>query len=258
MGVCLSDREKAIGAALRGTLLFAGWPSEVLRTLSVQAQMWRYEKGEIIAERGDPATGLWAAASGSVNIYRRSVRGGYFLQGITWPGDVFALTSAVDGVDFPLSYAARTDTHVVFVPRPAFLAGLRGSEERMIHLLKYLCARTRVEYEGAHAMVLDSVRCRLAKTLAFLMRRSLFLPKGNPSPVDLSQNEIADMLGLSRQTLNRAVVGLIREGVIARKDNTLQVVDFQALLAVMEETEPVHEIWRSEILSWDRKHRGEA
>jgi CRP/FNR family cyclic AMP-dependent transcriptional regulator len=262
MGVRIVGQEKLIAAALRGTRLFADWPESALQPLQDAAELWRYEKDEVIAERGDPAKGLWLLAAGSVVGYRSSPSGRYQIFGIIWPADVFGLMPVIDGWPMPLSHAARRQALIVFIPLSTMLAALADGE-RMHAVAVFMCARSRVEYEGMYTSAVDSLRCRLAKYLAYLPRRSIFVSEGppgspgwvDPSPVDLTQDELASMLGVARQTLNRAMRPFLQNGIVAREGDVIRVVDFRRLLAIMEENEPLLPAWRAEILSWDEKVR---
>jgi CRP-like cAMP-binding protein len=261
MGARIPGQKRAIVAALRAVRLFASWPDAALEELAGECELWRYDKDSVIAWRDETPRGFWCVATGSAVSYRSSAKGHYFLQGIHWPGDVFGLVATVDGLPLPLSHAARTDSTVVFVPRAAFQAALRANVERMHELSVFICGRSRVDFEAIYAVAAESLPCRLAKFLAFLTRRSLLLskaPLGAPgwidaSPIDLTQDEMASMLGVARQTLNRTIGSFIRDKIVVRSGDAVRIVDFRALLAVMEESEPLPSAWRAEILSWDKK-----
>jgi CRP-like cAMP-binding protein len=254
-----------IAAALRGTRLFDGWPDSALDSLQDAAELWRYDKGEVVAEHGDPPKGLWLVVNGSLFGYRSTSNGKYFLQGINWPGEVFGLMPVIDGWSMPLSHSARGDCLLVFIARAAMMQAF-GDGERMRSAAVFLCARSRIDYEALFTTSVESLRCRLAKYLAYLPRRSVFISEGppgdrlwvDPSPVDLTQDEIASMMGIARQTLNRAMAPFLQDNIVVRDGDMIRVVDFKKLLAVMEENDPLHPLWRAEILSWDEKARQAA
>jgi len=226
------------------------------------AELWRYEAGEIIAERGDPATGLWLVATGSLASYRSSPTGRYMLQGVLWSGQMNGLMPVLDGGPMPLSAAARTQALVVFIPRMALLEILKDNT-CLWSLANYACIRSRIEYESIYTKTMDSIRCQLAKFLAYLPRRTIYLSEGppdgpdwiDPSPVNLTQDELASMLGVARQTINRLMAPLLRDNIVVRDGDSIRVVDFKGLLAIMEEDEPLPPEWRAEILGWDEKLR---
>jgi len=260
MGVRISGRDKWIGAALRGVHLFLDWPIAPMQELRDAAQVWSYEKNEIIANRNAPSPGLWVVAMGSAITFRNSAVGKYLLQGVHWPGDVFGLTAAIDGRPLPFSHAARTDAVVIFVPRTAFDGILRTHNEVARSVAIFVCTRARVEYEALYMMTAESLRQRVAKFMAYLPGRALYHLGPEPDPVDLTQDELASMMGVARQTLNRTIGTFVRDGIVECRGNGIHVINFKALLDVIEESEPLTPEWRNVVLSWDEilQHRRAA
>lgn len=251
-----------VATALRATRLFAGWPDAALQPLLKAAELQRYSKGQTIAERGVAPAGIWIVATGSVTSYRATANGKYFLQGVLWPGDLFGLMPIVDGGAMPLSHDARREALVVFIPSVPLQNALSDSE-RMRDLAVFVCYRLRVEYEVLFTASAESLSVRLAKYLAFLPRRSLYASEGlpgsasgvDPSPIELTQDELAAMFGVSRQTLNRAISPFLRSGIVLRDGDRIRVVNFRKLLSIIEENERLPDAWRVEILSWDERLR---
>ena len=258
MGTRVKAPREVVRAALRSPRCFADFPQSEVDILERSSEAWHYARGEIIAERGDPASGLWIIASGSVTGHRSSPNGKYFLQGVLWPGDMFGLMPVMDGLPMPLSHAARRDCLVIFIPRAALLETLRDAG-RLYGVCTYLCARSRIDYEGIFIRSAESLTCRLAKFLAYLPRRAVFLSSGepgsptwvDPAPIDLTQDELAAMLGVARQTLNRTLALFFRQGIVVRDGEQIHVASFRKLLPYMEENEPLIDVWRAEVLSWD-------
>ncbi|HEY2070345.1 MAG TPA: Crp/Fnr family transcriptional regulator [Rhizomicrobium sp.] len=265
MGIRVNGQPKLIAAALRGIRLFADWPDTALQPLHDTAQLWRYKKGETVVERGDPATGVWGVVTGSATSGRNAANGTYYLQGVQWPGEVFGLTAAIDGFTSPFSHGTRTDALLVLIPRAAFLEALYADPAHLRSLLAFISTRTRVEYEAGYTHIAEPLSCSLAKLLAFLPRRSLVISDSqpgspgwiDPAPVDLTQDELAAMMGVARQTVNRAMMSFLQNNIVARDGEAIRVVNFKKLLAIMEEIEPLPEEWRIEILSWDERARRE-
>ncbi|HWA88867.1 MAG TPA: Crp/Fnr family transcriptional regulator [Rhizomicrobium sp.] len=260
MAARLRQQLELIPTALRAVRCFADWPEPVLAKMTSAAELWRYRKGEAVAERGDPPKGLWIVAAGSFTAHRSAPNGTYYLQGVLWPGYMFGLMPALDGIVMPLSHAARCDSLVVLVPLSA-LGDVLNDVRYLRDLCLSMCRGSRVDYENLFSFGVDSLACRVAKMLAYLQRRAVFpvdAPPGSPAwidpaPIDLTQDELASMTGVARQTLNRALQTFVQEGVVVRDGDAIKVANFKKLLAHMEETEPLHEIWRNEILSWDER-----
>ncbi len=263
MGVRLTSQTRLIKDALRRAPIFANWPPAALQSLEVASELWRYRKGETIVERGDPARGMWLVVGGSVSSFRRYGSSRYMLIGILWPGDVTGLLSTIDGGSMPESASARTDVLLIFIPRTALEFAMQDNA-CFRSLALALSFRARNTNEALYLQATDSLRCQVAKYLVYLPRRSsLKMSTGtprsatwiDPAPVDVTQSELAAMLGVARQTVNRVMMEFLRKRIVARDGESIRVIDFRGLLAVMEEDEPLPDIWRDEILSWDETTR---
>jgi CRP/FNR family transcriptional regulator, cyclic AMP receptor protein len=266
VSVRLSADTTWIGEALRKANLFAGWSDSVLVTMTATAELWRYNKGARVLELGEPSRGLWLVVSGSLSTFRSRPSGRTMLLGIMWPGDVIGLLSTVDGYPMPESIETRGDSLLLLVPQAAMEPAL-ANIGCLRSLSRALAFRSRVSFESLYLRTLDSLPCQIAKMLAYIPRRSSLTmtlgPPGSdawidPAPVAVSQSEIAAMLGISRQTVNRVMSDFQRRKIIARDEDTVRVIDFKALLAVMEEDEVLPPEWRAEILSWDEAFSGRA
>jgi len=226
MSVRVIDQEKVLAGALRDTHLFGDWPQSAIQRVREQAELWIYQDGEVIAEYGDAPRGLWGIASGCISSYRTSLNKKTYLQGPHWRGDVFGLTAALDGHPSPLSHAARAVSLVFLVPGSVLRAVLRDNADAAHAVSVFLCMRSRVEYEGMYAAAVSSLRCRVAKYLAYLARQRLMLLEtpldgdgSDPLPVDLTQGELAAMMGISRQTLNRTLAPFLQANIVVREND---------------------------------------
>lgn len=263
MPLRLTDKLKLIGQTLRATRLFDGWPEARVREAAAAAELWQYSEGEIVAERYEPAKGLWLVAAGSLTSHRDSPNGRHMLNGLIWPGDVIGLLPMLDGHVMPHTHAARTASILVLVPAVTTRAILCADTQALASTAHFLAMRNRIDYEALYTKTIDTKRCQLAKYLAYLPRRAIFLSEGvpgdkgwiDPAPLDVTQDEIAAMLGVARQTVNRLMTPFLREKILERKGNAVRVVSFKRLLAIIEEDEQVPEQWRAELLSWDEHVR---
>jgi CRP/FNR family cyclic AMP-dependent transcriptional regulator len=259
----LTDKLKLIEQTLRATRLFGGWPEPRIHEAVAAAELWQYSEGEIVAERYDTARGLWVVAAGSLTSYRDSPAGRHMVGGLNWPGDVIGLLPMLDGHVMPHSHSARTSSLLVLIPAATMRAILRADTQALASTAHFAAMRNRTDYEALYTKTIDTKRCQLAKYLAYLPRRAVYLSEGapgdkgwiDPAPLDVTQDELAAMLGVARQTINRLMTPFLRDKILERKGNAVRVVSFKRLLAIIEEDEQVPEQWRAELLSWDEHLR---
>ncbi|HEX3675678.1 MAG TPA: Crp/Fnr family transcriptional regulator [Rhizomicrobium sp.] len=258
MATRVFDRSDLIGATLRKVDLFAKWPADVIAQMATAAQLWRYAKGESVYQAGTPPAGVFILVDGSLFVRRSWPNGKQMATTISRPGWPNGVMAAWDGIEYPYDGVARSDLHAVLVPRASFLVAARGDPKRIEDLLNFASTQSRQDIEALHTRAIGSLRCLMAKYLAYLSRPSMHLSLEEPDAVDpgafdVTQDELAAMLHTSRQTVNQLMKAMEREGVLKREGNRLRIVNFLKLLAIMEEDEPVHPAWRDQIVAWNAK-----
>jgi CRP/FNR family transcriptional regulator, cyclic AMP receptor protein len=250
------DRNDLIDATLRKVELFAKWPAGVVAAMAASAQLWRFSKGELVYQAGAPPAGVFILVDGSLFVVRSWPSGKHMATTISRPGWPLGVTAAWDGIEYPYDGVARSDLHAVLIPRANFLVAVRGDPKRLEDLLNFASTQLRQDIEALHTSAIGSLRCLMAKYLAYLSRPSVHLSVEKPDAVDptafdVTQDELAAMLHTSRQTVNQLMKAMEREGVLKREGNRLRIVNFLKLLAIMEEDEPIHPAWRDQIIAWD-------
>jgi CRP/FNR family transcriptional regulator, cyclic AMP receptor protein len=161
----------------------------------------------------------------------------------TWFGDVSLLDGGVRTHD---TYA-RGRTSLLLVPREDFNAILLSHPEFAGALLRLQARRVRNLYAMLDDMHTQPRRVRLAKTLLQLSRShgGVFDEPETEDDQDLTvislqlvQEEIASLLGASRQRINKELQSLQREGVIRVTRGRLAVVDRKLMEIIQSETRP--------------------
>lgn len=258
MATRIIDRNDLIEATLRRVDLFAPWPAEVLVRMVAGSQLWRFAKGEALYEAGAPARGIFVLVDGSVIDGRTSSNGRIMASSILRPGWPLGVRATWSGNSYGYTGAARSDLTAVLLPRAQFREAVLGNPKRLEALTDFFCTQIAQDMEGLRLRGLGSPRCVMAGYLAYLSRPTFHVSTddpgaADPTAFDITQDELAAMLFSARQTVNRLMKAMEREGVLRREGNRLRIVDFLKLLAVIEEDEPVHPAWREQILAWDAR-----
>jgi CRP-like cAMP-binding protein len=214
---------------LEGGSWFATLPSDLRLTLVEQGRVQRYEKGQLISAEGTPSDGLFAVLEGQVAIMRWVDDDEPTLLSIaergSWQRDFAALTREPSVV----SFVAQSDASILLVPDAAVQRLLREDPrffERLAHLVfeRYaLALRWIAEAQGLQPEEL--LRTRLADLLE--MQRADD-PEAEPE-IRLSQQDIAALVGLSRQTANAILQRLEEKGLIEVGFRLIRVPNLEAL-----------------------------
>lgn len=232
----------SIRETLKKIRLFADWPDDVIDTLTAASRLRRFADGDIIISANSRASGLFVVAEGAICNRRSWTNGKHMLMEVLMPGQITGLLPLFDGIGAAFEASARGKTTVIFIPKESFLTALDGSNERWHDVVALLCRRTRVDYENVQMRTMNSTRCQLAKLLLYFARGPR-TREANTIEVEvpISQDDIAAMMGSARQTVNREMVRLIREGIIARRYRRLHLLDVPRLTEVAQEDGPLSE-----------------
>jgi len=141
-------------------------------------------------------------ATGRVRISSSGPGGKEVFLNIMEPGDAFGEIALLDGSPRTATATAMARTELMLIPRDAFFVLLATQPQLASHLIQLLCRRVRWTAELMEDSALLSVPARLAKRLLSLA--SAFGREAESgTKVSLSQEELAQFLGLSRQIVNQ-------------------------------------------------------
>ena len=198
----------------------------------------RYPDGALISARGDtPDLGV-ACAKGAVRVSSTTLTGKQVTLTYVEPGVWFGDVAMFDGDRRTHDTYAHGATTILCVTRSDFQKILLQHTELYEALMRLQARRIRLLFGQVEDLNTLPLRARLAKQLLHLAR-SYGVPN---TPVDdeqrialqLAQEELAQLLGASRQRVNQELKTLEREGVIRVESTGLVVCEREALLRIGE------------------------
>jgi len=207
---------------------------DILRCSSVK----RFKDGALIAARGDPPEEWIACARGAVRVSSTSISGKLITLTYVEPGIWFGDVSMFDGERRTHDAYAHGDTTIVCVARADFRNILAQHTELYEALLRLHARRIRQLFGLVEDLNTLPLRARLAKQLLHLVRSygvtSLSHNEEIRISLQLAQEELAQLLGASRQRVNQELKAMERENTIRIESTGLVVRDRTALLRIAE------------------------
>jgi CRP/FNR family transcriptional regulator, cyclic AMP receptor protein len=211
--------------------LFRGLPQKTIDRVASLATRRIYEEGAIIFMRGDPGDSLCGVVTGRVRISASRAGGKEVFLNIMEPGDAFGEIALLDGSPRTATATAMSRTELTILQREVFLNLMRTEAQLAEHLIQLLCKRVRWTAELMEDSALLSVPAKLAKRLL-----SLASVHGRTSPegarLAISQEELAQFLGLSRQIVNQHLQAWRGKGWISLGRGSITLVNARALQTV--------------------------
>lgn len=238
MSTIVRNATTRIREILKQTHLFSAWPPHLIDKLIEGAELRRYEDREMAIGYRAASSHLGIAASGSFVVQRPQVDGDPLIADYLLPGQAISYLPVLD--TFPAVYdvIAKGQSEMAFIPQASLLEALAMEPRRYEDFVLMLCRRLRREFENTFMRTTNSVRCQLARVILYWARGQTGASKIARIPVGISQEEIAAMLGKSRPTINKEIGALIAEGILARSYRQIQILDFKALMNIVERENP--------------------
>ncbi|MBC7916654.1 MAG: Crp/Fnr family transcriptional regulator [Rhodoferax sp.] len=228
------EERAAINAGRWFSSLSPSLKHDILRCAYVK----RYKDGDLITARGEPPEEWIACAKGAVRVSSTSISGKQITLTYVEPGIWFGDVSIFDGDRRTHDAYAHGESTILCVAKADFKKILASHVELYEALLRLHARRIRQLYGLVEDLNTLPLRARLAKQLLHLVRSY-----GVPSLSDgsevriglhLAQEELAQLLGASRQRVNQELKSMEREDVIRIEPGGLVIRDRAALMRITD------------------------
>ncbi|MEN6543924.1 Crp/Fnr family transcriptional regulator [Parvibaculum sp.] len=220
-----------VASVLNHNAWFSRRPAELRRQLIERAQVSTVEAGHWLYDKGDEARGLYGVLSGSVTTLVALDNGENVPVNISGPGTIFGYAAQILGGHRVATAIARERSEIIFVPQHALAAIAREQPSLWIHFAELateqLIWAVKIIAERARL----SPRARLAARLyGYAMNWGKI---GGTVTLPIRQDELAELTGLSRKTIN----GILREfeeaGLVRLGYREIAILDEGGLLRVV-------------------------
>ncbi len=224
-GSAVEQTSKLLARAMLGRT-FQGCPNDVLDRLLSAGTLRTYAAGEYVVRRGTHTTNFLLVVSGELENSTTYVSGHRHLFGFLRQGDCTGIISLIDGGEHIVDHIARVNTELLAIPNAAIMREMQEQPQLCLALLRQLVPRTKIKYSRVTLDPGVPLPIRLAWALQ-TMANLYGLRRGETIVLDvkLSQGDIADWLGVSRQHLNPHLKQLEKDGVICLGRSSLTVLD---------------------------------
>ncbi len=200
-----------------------------------RSQVRRLPDGTLLASRGAPADAWCGVAKGAVRVSSVSLSGKEITLTYVEPGVWFGDIALFD--NFPRTHDSHThgDTTLLVMRKADFQELLDQHVELYEALLRLNCRRIRLMFDMIEDLNTRPLSARLAKQI-LLLARGYGVKEGNEIRIglQLAQEDLAQLLGASRQRVNQELKGFEREGAMRIEPTRLVVLSREKLLAHAE------------------------
>jgi len=189
-------------------------PPELLRELSARGETRLFARNEQVITEGAVSDSLYVLVSGELKVYTQDERGRELVYNVLQAGELFG-ELFLDGEARSASVRAISEAHCVVVDQALAEGLIRSFPAFAEFLILSLIARLRHATELCRHLALSDV---FSRTVAILDQSAIVSDGVRMIPSSLTQQEIADRVGATREMINHVIGDLIRGGLLIRDD----------------------------------------
>jgi CRP/FNR family transcriptional regulator/CRP/FNR family cyclic AMP-dependent transcriptional regulator len=194
-----------------------------------------YARGDIIFQKDDPGEALFIVESGSVRIHVTGAQGTDLTLAVMNPNDFFGDMSLLDGKPRSASASAVSDCQLIVLERDHFTELVRKRPDAALAVLARVTSRLRGSDQMASDLAFLDAAGRLARRLLEIAEQSgVQREDGVLLNVRITQEELATMIGVTRESVNRNLSEFRRLGLIRNEGRKIVIRDPAGLRSYIE------------------------
>lgn len=200
---------------LKNYYLLSGLSEEQLVEVTRLVHYRRYQRGRIIFMEGEPGEAIFLLKSGRVKIYKQDEEGREQILHYINPGDIFAEVVLFDGGSYPANALVVEDSEIGMIKNCDMDNLIISHPEMALSMLKIMSRRLRFSQHQIMELALKDTTRRTAGILLQLAHEhGKPTAKGLLIPLNLTNQELASLVGTSRETVNRILSEFRRGGAV--------------------------------------------
>jgi len=226
----LKDAHRLLG----NCVLFSGLDAEERAAIAAQARIRTFEAGETVFNLGSPGDHMMAVLSGTIRISVPSPDGKELVLTIIQPGEVFGELAVLDGKERSADAIAENACTLAMLYRSDVLSFFQRNPSAWLKLVEVLCQRLRRTDQAFAEVALLQFPIRLAKMMLRLAEVRTNSTPATAAKIHFSQRELANMVGGTRESVNRCLRNWQRRGIVQIAEGSIVVMNQDALEDIAE------------------------
>ncbi|NIM95026.1 MAG: cyclic nucleotide-binding domain-containing protein [Anaerolineales bacterium] len=209
--------------------LFTNTSEAVLENLARSSHIHQLEKGALLFNQTDPADEVYIVYSGCISLFLSTPDGRELVINEMHPGDCFGELALITDEPRSTGAIARESSEIISIPRETFIKGLEAEPELMRRVLKTTAQRLQVSSERESALAFLDSSSRIAKVLLQMDQQD-----SDYDVINITQEELAQHVGLTRQTVAKTLGQWRSHGWIITSRGTIKLLNRTAINQIAE------------------------
>jgi CRP-like cAMP-binding protein len=219
---------------LGNCVLFGGLSADERAAVVARARIRTVNAEETIFAIGSPGDQMMALLRGTVRISVPSFEGRELLLAIIRPGEVFGELAVLDGKERSADAIAESPCTLAILDRHDILSFFERNPSAWPKLVKVLCQRLRHTDQVFAEVALLQLPAKLAKSMLRLLDLDRTLAPRKRPVIHYSQRDLANMVGGTRESVNRCLRNWQRSGIVRITEGSIIVTNRPALEQMAE------------------------
>ena len=200
---------------LKTVELFSSLTDEELTSIDKRLVVKRFRKNEVILHEEDTHEYMYIILSGKVRVIQITEEGKEILLAIHQAGELFGEMALIDGKTSPATVVATEDCTVNIISKKEFYSSIYTQKKILDNLLHILCSRLRESWGTIQMLNLKNASERI-KILFFMLSNKYgkSTTEGITLHIKLTHKDIAEMSGMTRETVTRVIDKWQKDGEI--------------------------------------------
>jgi len=226
----LTSRDKH--SLFKGHALFGHLAPVDIDALLSHARLEQHQAGRTVFIKGSPARSMMAVVAGSIKISATAQGGREVVLAIINAGEIFGEIALLDGGARTADATAISDCELLVIDRREFIPFLERRSDLCLALLRLLCQRLRQTDDQIEAALFERLDTRLARVLLRLAKSCFGASPSPPMQLNVSQHELAGMVGATRERVNKQLHAWQRDGLVDLGKRLIVIRDATAIEAL--------------------------
>lgn len=226
----MGGRDNGAGNEPAQTDILARLPRQDAADLIALGQTQRYAKGEFVCRAGTPGKNVYFLREGRVKIYQPCQGGKEVLLWFCFAGEMFGLAEVAQGGGRIVNAQACENSQVLSLPQRQFAAYIETHPLAGMLIMQVLACRLRTLGDVVVNLINDNVQTRIMKLILRLgARHGVRVEQDIYLNIHFTHQEIADMVGTTRQTVTSVLSDLKRQGLMSLENRRIHIESLELL-----------------------------
>lgn len=234
-GAAAGVDQRAIQIHLRKIPLLSELTDEEIVRVKAELRIRQYAKREVVLHKGGSGDGLLFLLSGNLQVIDVTEDGRAIGLRMLVPGDFFGEIALINNSTRSASVVATTEVLVAFLPAPTAMHLFSHSPSVANQMLRHLAQKIQRDSEFRALLSINNTAKRIYTFLVLMQQKQPAEP-GAPVVVENlpTHQDIANMINTSRETVTRALLTLVQQGIVQKDSHRLIIVKPEALQKLVQ------------------------